>query len=87
MPDRGMAPLPFGLESTPPLPPTASIGIAKTRCTLLLLPLSPFPACPLPLSFLFGFVRPVPWPLRRVGPVVEEPGFGHYVGRPPALSL
>ena len=45
-----------------------------------------FLSFPLLLDFLVGFVRPVPCPLRLVGPVVEELGFGHYVGLPLAVG-
>ena len=77
--------LPLGLCPDVPLCSCCWIcGWGKCR----VLP-SPFPLSLLCLSlspprpyFLF---RPVPWPL-GIGPVAQEPGFGHYVGRPPAFG-
>ena len=51
---------------------------------LLTLPPSPFSASPSACRFSAFLVVPVPWPL-GTGPVAQEPGVGHYVGRPLAF--
>ena len=87
-------PLPLLPPWTPTLPPLSPLwpdgppypgfwiytwGGGVMCCPLL--PPSPFSAFSLHRpSFLF---RPVPWTL-GIESVIEEPGFGHYVGRPPA---
>ena len=59
-------------------------GVGFVVC-LPLLPPSPFSASPLDCLRSAFFVVPVPW-LLRIGPLATEPGFGHYVGRPPAFQ-
>ena len=53
----------------------------------LILPLSSFPSCPRHLSLPSCLYRPVPLPLGYFEPIGGgSPGFGHYVGHPPAKS-
>ena len=72
-----------------PLSTSTSVGEGgEVVGCFLLLPLSPFPSCPRHLSLPSSLCLPVPWLLGYVDPVVGVlPGFGHYVGRPLALSL
>ena len=87
------APALLTLPLPPPWPdslPCASCGFCgwgRWAVGLLLLPHlpSPFSASPLACLRSAFLVVPIPWPL-KVGPVAQEPGVGHYVGRPLACQ-